>query len=215
MESVDGASSHVVDKIKDMLLKAIVKRISTAAASAIIPFIGWAIAIINVGLTAIEILDLLEELPHLVRWAEVEIDGYKYHSNNNLDVAKRYCGSDEKTFILALGTTGYLNSEYEMYYISMIIDGRVFITTESIGENYARNIVDNQTGPNLEIYTRNESSASSLAQSASGGRSPVHHTTLHSGLMEGFYHYPHADHRDSSYPAHVFYGEPVYAGGDQ
>ena len=92
----------------------------------------------------------------------------------------------------------------------------VYITEESIEESYAVTIMSIESAPNeLNVYSYNSENAFRVAQLASGN-TPVGlpDDGLHENLLVGMMHYHHANHDHNYYPAHAFYGEPMYIGGN-
>lgn len=77
--------------VEKILAKAVVKRITTAAVSAIIPDIGWVLEIINVGLATHDPYRVPKELSVLVEMLKVDIAGYIVHGDiERIDVDKKY-----------------------------------------------------------------------------------------------------------------------------
>ena len=212
------SSSAIKEKVEAMLTKAVVKRIITAAASAVIPGIGWAIAIINLGLAAYDLYQLNGELRELVELAEVDVNGFRYDSDSQkLYLAKRYCGQDSREYnIEHCSNVDYYSKTPGQYYVAFILNNVVYITEESIEESYAVTIMSIESAPNeLNVYSYNSENAFRVAQLASGN-TPVGlpDDGLHENLLVGMMHYHHANHDHNNYPAHAFYGEPMYIGGN-
>ncbi len=220
-EVVDDIKSTTLHKkVVEFLAKPIVKKLAIAAVTAVIPVVGWALSLINVGLSIADIYNLLKELPDLVRTVQVDIEGCIYNAESNtIEVAERYSGADRTVAALHQITDySYRNLEAGKYYLAYVNHdaGIIFTTGTEISKEHAlaileiTNISDIELGKGLSVYTVNEEQAKELAILASGGEPIVmHHTKLHDDLNYGMMHYHHALHTENDFPAHVFYGEMI------
>lgn len=215
------SSNIIKEKIEKMLAKAVVKKIALAAASAVIPGIGWAIAAINVGLAAYDLLKLLDELPGLVELAKIDVAGCIYDpENNTVKIAERYGGNNDGK---AISLTSIRNSDPSkktdgQFYIAYVNTDNhmVYVSGHVIEMQYAMAIMNipnedklGDAGKGLSVYTPKESDAKNMVSSASGGI-PIKHDQLGNGLEIGLKHYHHPLHTgNGNYPAHAFYGAPI------
>lgn len=211
-EKIPDASDVVLKKIKDVLAKAVVKKIALAAASAVIPGIGWAIAAISAGLAVYDVIKLMDELPEIVDLMDTEINGFKFYEDSlELRVAKRYCGSDGMIYeIEHASNVEYHNKTPGKYYIAFLLDHIPYITTMPISMDYAVAIMAAEGISELNTYTYNDIDARIVAEKASGTGVGEPDDGLHENLVIGMMHYHHAKHDHGNYPAHSFYGEPLY-----
>lgn len=215
------SSNIIKEKIEKMLAKAVVKKIALAAASAVIPGVGWAIAIISAGLAVYDILQLLDELPELVELAKIDIAGCIYdEQNHTLKLAERYGGTNTTVAIELENKTDPSKKDSSKFYVAYVdvTNHEVFVSNFAISEQHAIAIMSIPSttkildGDGLSVYTVKSENAKRIAEEAAGSSKisdsdkNLHHTTLHKNANNGLKHYHHALHNGDKYPAHSFYG---------
>lgn len=223
------ASSNVVkDELESMLVKIVVKRIITAAASAVIPGIGWAVAIINLGLATYDLYQLNDELRELVELARVYVDGYIYDPETKpMKVAQRYGGKNDNSWIslISINDSDPSSKDGQKFFLAYadVSNHEVLVGNVEIIEQHALSIMSISStdkipeGDGLSVYTVNKNDAKRIAQGATGSSNypdtdnRFHHTTLHQNADSGLKHYHHALHDGEKYPAHSFYGDRMTA----
>ena len=221
-ELLPKVSSNIIkEKIEKILTKAAVKKIALAAASAVIPGIGWAVAIISAGLAAYDILQLLDELPELVELAKIDVAGCIYdEQNHTLKLAERYGGTNSTAAIELENKSDPSKKDQSKFYIAYVDvnNHEVFVSNFTISEQHAIAIMSIPStdkipdGDGLSVYTVKKENARSIAEDATGSKKisdsdkKLHHTTLHQNAKNGLKHYHHALHDGVKYPAHSFYG---------
>lgn len=210
------SSKVVKEKAEAMLAKAVVKRIATAAASAVVPFVGWAVAIVSAGLAVYDVMRLMDELPGLVELARIDVSGCIFdEESRTLKLAERYGGNNTRESIAleSMDQTDPSKRERGKYYIAYVYGGNAYVTNHSIMVQHAIAIMsipntrDIPDGEGLSVYTANKTDAHDIAKDAVH-KEPVHHNEMHKHSCTGFYHYHvHGhDHERGIYPAHAFYG---------
>lgn len=99
----------------------------------------------------------------------------------------------------------------EKYYIAYTTNSSILITTLDIEKEYAKAIVRVASGAHSDVCTVNETDSEDLAKMASNSTTCVGPHDNHDN-WGGFYHYHHISHnQQGNYPAHIFYGEPIYS----
>ncbi len=211
---VDKISSSVLkEKIKKALANEIVKKVLKATALSAIPFIGWATAIIRVGLLAYDIMEFAKLLQELRDEAEDDLSTPHIIRDDGTEMILRlpvdgYGGQEIK--LINMSDVNYKDKENGRYYFAcMPVENEIYISISPIDYNLAKMIVSNpyEKLSMMNVYTKLESSARGICVDVSGGF--IRHDS-HDSI--GFSHCHHVLHTKTQYPAHVFYGDPVFSG---
>ncbi|KUE74215.1 hypothetical protein AUQ37_05340 [Candidatus Methanomethylophilus sp. 1R26] len=214
---VDKISSSVLkEKIKKALANEIVKKVLKAAALSAIPFIGWATAVIRVGLLAYDIMEFAKLLQELRDEADRDLSTPHVLWNDGTNMRYRLPVNGYGGLELDLTDANNVNysekniGDYYFAYMSEDNGYKIFISSVKLELELAMKIAGNP-GPGLKemnLCTLLESSAISIYRMM--GAEWMVHLSAHKG-NPGFYHTHHGLHDSVNYPAHVFFGEPIYS----